>query len=193
VNKEVYRILIAGEGGQGVQTMAHVLAEAAYEAGLHVAYMPNYGVEQRGGVSLGFIQIGTGVIGFPKFSTADIIVNLRARAIARIDEYIGTDTLYIYDSDLISGIELKHVKAEKLAIAATSLAAEKLTPKVFNIIMLGALVSELSVLKVRDLEQALESELADKYKKKPQLRNFNKKALDNGIKMAKEAYTQAIQ
>jgi len=188
VNKEVYRILIAGEGGQGVQTMAHVLSEAAYEAGLHVAYMPNYGVEQRGGVSLGFIQIGTGVIGFPKFSTADIIVNLRARAVERIDEYVGSDTLYIYDSDLIPGSELRHVKAEKLAIAATSRAAEKLTPKVFNIIMLGALVSELAVLKIKDLEQAMETELADKYAKKPQLRNFNKKALDMGIKMANEAY-----
>lgn len=188
MNKEVYRILIAGEGGQGVQTMAHVLSEAAYEAGLHVAYMPNYGVEQRGGVSLGFIQIGTGVIGFPKFSTADIIVNLRARAVERIDEYVGSDTLYIYDSDLIPGSELRHVKAEKLAIAATSRAAEKLTPKVFNIIMLGALVSELAVLKIKDLEQAMETELADKYAKKPQLRNFNKKALDMGIKMANEAY-----
>jgi len=168
--------------------MAHVLSEAAYEAGLHVAYMPNYGVEQRGGVSLGFIQIGTGVIGFPKFSTADIIVNLRARAVERIDEYVGSDTLYIYDSDLIPGSELRHVKAEKLAIAATSRAAEKLTPKVFNIIMLGALVSELAVLKIKDLEQAMETELADKYAKKPQLRNFNKKALDMGIKMANEAY-----
>lgn len=188
MNKEVYRILIAGEGGQGVQTIAHVLTEAAYHAGLHVAYMPNYGVEQRGGVSLGFIQLGTGVIGFPKFSTADIIINLRERAIPRIGEYVGENTLYIYDSDLISGVELKHVKAEKLAIPATSKASEKLTAKVFNVIMLGALVSELDVLTVKNLEAALEEELADKYIKQPQLRNFNKKALDLGIKMAKEAY-----
>lgn len=188
MNREVYRILIAGEGGQGVQTMGHVLAEAAFLTGLHVAYMPNYGVEQRGGVSLAFIQIGTGVIGFPKFSTADIIVNMRARAINRIDEYVGDDTLYIYDSDLITGVELAQVAAEKLAIPATSKASEKLSPKVFNMIMLGALASELNVLKQKNLEGALEKELADKYIKKPQLRNFNKKALDLGEKMAREAY-----
>lgn len=188
MNREVYRILIAGEGGQGVQTIAHVLATAAFGTDLHVAYMPNYGVEQRGGVSLGFIQIGTGLIGFPKFSTADIIVNMCARAIPRIDEYIGGETLYIYDSDQITGLELAHTAAEKLAIAATSMATEKLTPKVFNMIMLGALVSELPVIRLKTLEGVLDEELADKYTKHPQLRNFNIKALDLGVKMAGEAY-----
>jgi len=188
VNRDVCRILIAGEGGQGIQTIGHVLTRAAFEAGLQVAYMPNYGVEQRGGVSLAFIQIGAGVIGFPKFSTADIIINLRARAIPRIDEYVGEKTLYIYDSDLITGKELSHVAAEKLAIPATSRATEKLSAKVANMIMLGALVVELETVSVKSLEAALEIDLADKYAKKPQLRNFNKKALDIGIKMAKEAY-----
>jgi len=188
VNRDVCRILIAGEGGQGIQTIGHVLVRAAFESGLHVAYMPNYGVEQRGGVSLAFIQIGTGVIGFPKFSTADIIINMRGRAIPRIDEYVGDKTLYIYDSDLITGKELSHVKSEKLAIPATSKATEKLSSKVANMIILGSLVSELDTVSVKSLEAALELDLADKYAKKPQLRNFNKKALDFGIKMAKEAY-----
>ena len=34
MNRDVYRILIAGEGGQGVQTIAHVLSHAAFNAGL---------------------------------------------------------------------------------------------------------------------------------------------------------------
>jgi len=189
VNREVVRILIAGEGGQGVQTIAHVLTQAAFAAGLNVAFMPNYGVEQRGGVSLAFIQVGTGVIGFPKFSTADIIVNMRGRAIARVDKYVGKETLYLYDSDLITSHELAHVVAEKLAIPATSRASEKLTARVANIIILGALVSELDMLTVKALEEALEHELAHKYAQKPQLRNFNKKALELGAKMAKEVYS----
>lgn len=188
MSRDVCRILIAGEGGQGVQTMGHVLAQAAFAAGLTVAFMPNYGVEQRGGVSLAFVQIGTGVIGFPKFSQADIIVNLRERAVDRVNEYIGDETLYIYDSDLISNSQLKHVTAEKLAIAATSMATEKLTPKAFNMIMLGALLTDLPNLSRKDLEAALEIEFADKYEKKPELRNLNKKALQLGERMAMEAY-----
>lgn len=188
MSREVYRILIAGEGGQGVQVIAHVLARAAFDEGLHVAYLPNYGVEQRGGVSLAFLQIGTGVIGFPKFSKADIIVNMRARAIERVDGYVYDETLYVYDSDLISSLELVHVAAEKLAIPATSLASAKLEPKVFNMIMAGALSAELGILDGKYLEQALELVLASKYAKKPQLRHMNKKALEMGEKLAKEAY-----
>ena len=188
MSKDIYRILLAGEGGQGVQLVAHVLARAAFNQGLHVAYLPNYGVEQRGGVSLAFLQIGTGVIGFPKFSKADIIVNMRARAIERIDEYVGNETLYIYDSDLISSLDLAHVAAEKLAISATSLAGKKLDAKVFNMIMAGALVTEVEGLNNKYLELALEEVLAEKYHKRPELRHLNKKALEIGEKLAKEAY-----
>lgn len=188
MNREVFRILIAGEGGQGVQTMAHVLAKVAFEAGLRVTFMPNYGVEQRGGVSLAFIQIGTGIIGFPKFSKADIVVNMRSRAVERIDEYVGNETLYVYDSDLIKGSEISHVVAEKLPIPATSVASDKLIPKVFNMILLGALVSELGIISPKLLYEGLEEELKAKYEKTPELRNFNKRAIDLGVKLAKEAY-----
>ncbi len=188
MSREVNRILIAGEGGQGVQLIAHVLARAAFYEGLHVTYLPNYGVEQRGGVSLAFLQIGTGIIGFPKFGKADLIVNMRNRAIERIDSYVSEETLYIYDSDLISSLELAHVTAEKLAIPATTLASKRLDNKVFNMIMAGALVTELGLLKTKSLEMALEDVLEEKYQKHPEFRHMNKKALDIGEKLAKEAY-----
>jgi 2-oxoglutarate ferredoxin oxidoreductase subunit gamma len=188
MNREIYRILIAGEGGQGVQLIAQVLARAAFEEGLNVAYLPNYGVEQRGGVSLAFLQIGTGVIGFPKFSKADIVVNLRSRAIERTFKYVDDETLYIYDSNLIESTELKHITAEKLAIPATSFASKKLEPKVFNMIMAGVIATELKDFDVKYLEKALDEVLAEKYLKKPELRHLNKKALEIGGKLAKEAY-----
>ena len=46
------KIVLAGEGGQGVQSIAKILVEAGYEAGKQVLYIPNFGVEQRGGVSV---------------------------------------------------------------------------------------------------------------------------------------------
>ena len=57
MNKNI-KILIAGEGGQGVQTISKVLTETAYHKGLEISFVPNYGVEQRGGVSLGYIKFG---------------------------------------------------------------------------------------------------------------------------------------
>jgi len=55
-------------------------------------------------------------------------------------------------------------------------------------IMAGALLSEIDGITMKSLEAALDTELADKYLKKPQLRHLNKKALEIGEKLAKEVY-----
>jgi len=36
------KIVLAGEGGQGVQSIAKILVEAGYEAGKQVLYIPNF-------------------------------------------------------------------------------------------------------------------------------------------------------
>lgn len=185
---KVYRIVISGEGGQGVQSLAHAFANAAYNSGLNITYMPNYGVEQRGGVSLGYLQFGKGEIGFPKFQTADFLIVMCERAIERTKEYIGDNTLYIYDSSQIESSKIKDIYAEKLAIPATEMASKKLTPKVFNMILAGALVQETKNISRADLEKAFEEIFADKYKEKPQLRHLNKKAIELGERLAKEAF-----
>ena len=61
------KILIAGEGGQGVQSLSKILLDILNNKDFHISFVPNYGVEQRGGVSLGYIQFGTENIYYPKF------------------------------------------------------------------------------------------------------------------------------
>ncbi len=46
------KILIAGEGGQGVQTISKILLDILNIKDYQISFVPNYGVEQRGGVSL---------------------------------------------------------------------------------------------------------------------------------------------
>ena len=70
------KIVLAGEGGQGVQSIAKILVEAGYEANKEVLYIPNFGVEQRGGVSIAFCQIADERIGEPRYSKGDIIIML---------------------------------------------------------------------------------------------------------------------
>ena len=89
---DLKRIMLAGEGGQGVQSVALILSEAAYKAGKQVMYIPNFGVEQRGGVSVAFMQISSEVIGSPKFDDADIIVALSDRAVKRVQMYAKPNT-----------------------------------------------------------------------------------------------------
>lgn len=174
------RILIAGEGGQGVQAIAKILVEAAFRDGKKVTFLPNFGVEQRGGVSLGYIQISSDEISFPKFAKADIVVVLTERALARIEEYFQPETVLLFDNSLVSEKSLKKYQVEKVAIPALFFAKEKLVPKVFNMIILGALAGELAEIRSKTFEKVITGFFKEKIKKEPQIKHFNLRAFEMG-------------
>lgn len=89
------KILIAGEGGQGIQTAAKILAQAAFLENKEVTYIPNFGVEQRGGFSLAFVIIDSQPITYPKFKTADILAVLTEKVMPRVKRYQSKKTKVI--------------------------------------------------------------------------------------------------
>lgn len=179
--RELRRILISGEGGQGIQAMSKILSTAAHMSGMKSLYVPNYGVEQRGGVSLGFVQISNLEIGFPKFQNADIMVILAERAIPRVREYITKDTLIIHDETLVSEDSLKDIKNQKIAVPALKIAEEKLTGRVMNMIVLGFLADIVGGISKDCLQEAVNEGLAGKYKESPELKHFNERAIEIGM------------
>jgi len=182
--RDLKRILISGEGGQGIQVISKILATSAHASGKKVLYVPNYGVEQRGGVSLGFVQISNEEIGFPKFQNADILVILAERAIERVKEYIVEDTLIIYDETLASEESLKDISNKKIAIPAFKIAEETMTGKVMNMIVLGFLADMVGGISADNLKEVVNERLSGKYKEKPELQHFNERAIEVGMSHA---------
>lgn len=180
------RILVSGEGGQGVQVLSKVLATAAHESGKKILYVPNYGVEQRGGVSLGFLQISDKEIGFPKFQNADILVILAERAIPRVREYIAKNTIIIHDEALVSRESLSDITNEKIAISAYKIAEEKLTGRVMNMIVMGHLAHMVGEVSLKTLQAVANERFKDKYEAKPELKHLNEKAIELGMEHMKE-------
>jgi len=180
------KIVLAGEGGQGVQAMAEILAEAANEDGWQVLYIPNFGVEQRGGVSVAFVQISDSRIGSPKFRTGDIVVALSDRAVRRARRYVGSGTTFVYDSD-IRGMEgaIPENAARVLAIPAIEVAKKEFHPRVFNIIILGVVMGATGVISPERARAAIEKKLGYKIEKQPELRNLNFKAMKRGMELVK--------
>ncbi|MGI6576152.1 MAG: 2-oxoacid:acceptor oxidoreductase family protein [bacterium] len=209
--KEITKIALAGEGGQGVQAVGEILAEAAYLAGKEAIYIPNFGVEQRGGVSIAFVQISNAQIGSPKFKQADIIVALSQRAVERTKIYLTPATLFIYDSsaikppeigDLSIGIQSWDTVAPEafanqvgtqpgkpitppkvpkvIGIPAAQVAKDQLTPRVFNVIILGAIIAASQVLEPEIVKKAMEAKFKDKFAAKPELAELNEKAFTTG-------------
>jgi len=81
------KILLAGDGGQGIQLLSHIICESAFHKGLEVTHIPNYGLEQRGGVSLAFIKISKEKIVYPKFSKTDLLLVMSKQAEGRVKQY----------------------------------------------------------------------------------------------------------
>ena len=110
------KILIAGEGGQGVQTVAKILAQSAFTEGQEVTYIPNFGVEQRGGLSIAFVIIDSKPIAYPKFKTADVLAILTEKAISRVKNYQGKQTKILKNSSNLALLEelVKETKIIKL-------------------------------------------------------------------------------
>src|SRR3972149_2770252 len=181
------KIILAGEGGQGVQTVAKVLALSAQKTTKNVSYLPSFGVEQRGGVSLAFIQISSGQIPYPRFAKADMMAVFCGRAIGAIKNYLQESTIFIYDNSAISEKNLAKVKnivKNYLAIPAQKIAQEKYSVKAANMLFLGALLSHLKEISFQEIEKQVLKELEDKIAKKPEIKEMNLGALKEGLRLA---------
>jgi 2-oxoglutarate ferredoxin oxidoreductase subunit gamma len=182
----ITKLVLAGEGGQGVQSVAEIIAEAANEEGKQALYIPNFGVEQRGGVSLAFVQISDKKIGSPKFQTGNIVVALSDRAVHRTRQYVGPKTIYVYESSTrLKEGDLPGNAARVLPIPAIEIAKQELNPRVFNILIMGAVVGATSVISLEQIKKALERKLGYKFERQPELRELNFIALERGMKLVR--------
>ena len=164
------KILVAGEGGQGVQVVAEILAKAAFLEGISSLYIPNFGVEQRGGVSLGFVVIDKEEVVYPKFEKADILAIFCDRATERVKNYINEQTKVILspavESPEISGIRLK----------------SSLEPKTWNIVILGKIIAFEGLVSKEAVKKAMEERFSRQFEKNPKLRDLDFQALEEGVK-----------
>lgn len=154
------KILLAGEGGQGVQLAAEILAHAAFSEGKEASLIPNFGVEQRGGVSLAFIIINEDAT-YPKFDHADVLAVFCDRAMARSERYIGPNTKLIYGPAM----------TRDEAIQTDS------PQRVWNMVVLGKIIELTNVVSKESLLKTLEEKFEKKFKEEPELRQENMKAL----------------
>ncbi|HZK42830.1 MAG TPA: 2-oxoacid:acceptor oxidoreductase family protein [Syntrophomonadaceae bacterium] len=187
------RIALAGEGGQGVQSVAEIIAEAAYNEDKQTIYIPNFGLEQRGGVSIAFIQVSNEKIGAPKFDKAEVVVALSERAVGRTAHYSDSKTLFVYDEGFkVDDQDLPKEFRKIIGIPAIATANEELHPRVFNIIIMGAVIGLTNVVSFETAKAALENKLGYKFEKDPNLRELNYKALEIGKKMAEESLKEGV-
>ena len=72
------RILLAGQGGQGVLSAGRFLAESGLHEGKEVSYLPAYGPEMRGGTANCAVIISEEEIASPLCTVPDVLVALNS-------------------------------------------------------------------------------------------------------------------
>lgn len=155
-------ILFAGEGGQGVQVIAEILSKAAFLEGKGVLYIPNFGVEQRGGVSIAYVVIDDKTVVYPKFETADYVVILSDRSTDRVKRYINVNST-----------------RQLLGPAVSNGTKTNLPSKTWNMVMLGELNNLGKIVKKENLIAAVEARFQKQFLKSPELRKLDLQALEN--------------
>jgi 2-oxoglutarate ferredoxin oxidoreductase subunit gamma len=179
-----FKIVIAGEGGQGVQSIAKIIAQGAFMQGKKAIYVPYFSTEKRGGTTEAYAQVGDVVPAYPKFAKADLWVALSQRAVERIYPYLQDGTKVVVNSFLVK--DTSRIDAWKPhRIDAGRIAKEELKkPRVFNMIMMGAMVKLVPGLDQEKFKEALEKTFKAKYEKDPSLKELNARALQIGYERA---------
>jgi 2-oxoglutarate ferredoxin oxidoreductase subunit gamma len=179
-----YKIVIAGEGGQGVQSIAKIIAQSAFDQGKKAVYVPYFSTEKRGGTTEAYAQVGDTIPAYPKFAKADLWVVLSQRAIERIYPYLKDDTKVIVNSFLVKDIS-KIRNWYPLEINAGEIAMKQLKrPRVFNMVMMGAMVKTIPGLDKAKFIDALKRQFKSKYDTDPTLEALNAKAFEIGHGLA---------
>lgn len=168
------KILMAGEGGQGVQVVAEILAKAAFAEGQHVLYIPNFGVEQRGGVSVAFVVIDKNPVVYPKFETADILAIFSNRSLERVKNYRGQETKVIL-GPAVTAVSSKKIPGVPIQIHSRSELG--MPPRVWNMLVLGKVNKVGKIVSQKSLIKAMNDRFAKQFAKEPELKKLNLEAL----------------
>jgi indolepyruvate ferredoxin oxidoreductase beta subunit len=143
-------IILAGVGGQGVLSIASVLARAASAAGLNVRQSEVHGMAQRGGAVLSHLRIADSEIAsdlIPK-GKAGIILSMEILESLRYTDFLAEDGAIITASEPVENIEnypdtrtiiaeISRFPASRI-IEAAALAKQAGNHRAVNMVMAGA-------------------------------------------------------
>jgi indolepyruvate ferredoxin oxidoreductase beta subunit len=166
-------VILAGVGGQGVLSVATIIAQAAVSDGLNVRQSEVHGMAQRGGAVLAHLRIcdGTSPSDVVPRGCADIIISMEPLEGLRYTAWLSPSGTLISASEPFINIpaypELEKILAairdfpQHRIIDATKLAKETGLVRAVNTVMVGA-ASPFLPLKAQTLETTIAAVCAAK-------------------------------
>jgi 2-oxoisovalerate ferredoxin oxidoreductase beta subunit len=132
-------IKLAGAGGDGAQTAALLLANAAINEGFDATHIPSYGPESRGGTSYADVHVADGEVLSPAAPYPHILVAFNAPSLAKFGPAVQPGGTVIYDSSVIAEVPPLPPGVRAFGAPFTAIGIELGKPVVKNVVALGAL------------------------------------------------------
>ena len=149
-----HRIVVAGFGGQGVLLLGEFLAEAGLTAGYHVSWLPSYGPQMRSGTSNCHVRISAAPVDAPLVSHPTVLIALNEPSLRKFLPSVEPGGLVLYNADRLPA-DCRASGVRTIPIASTAIADGLGSPKVGNMVMLGALLEVTGMLPEGAIERAL--------------------------------------
>lgn len=152
-----YDVILCGVGGQGILSVAAVIARAAMDAGLQVRQSEVHGMAQRGGAVQAHLRLSDGdihgdLIGLGR---ADMILSMEPLEALRYIAYLGGNGMIISAAEAYNNIVdypdiaavLSALKAQprSVIVQTKSIAEEAGNPNSANMALVGAAAAHLPV------------------------------------------------
>lgn len=173
------RILLAGQGGQGVLSAGRFLAESGLHEGKEVSYLPAYGPEMRGGTANCSVILSDEEIASPLCSVPDVLIALNAPSFHKFASRVKSGGIIIVNgsiSDSYAGrddVKVYDVPINDLALEAGDI-------RTANMIALGVLVAATGAVRQKSIINCLH----EKFVGKALLSECNERAFITGINIA---------
>jgi len=172
-------VMFAGFGGQGILLSGKILAYAAMEEGLEVAWVPSYGPEMRGGTAYCTVVISKRPIGSPIIKNPLHLVAMNRPSLEKFAPIVKPKGVILINSSLIP-IDSGRSDIDELKVPVVDIATELGNAKAANIVALSAFIARSKIIGLDTLKHCVESQFA----KKPNVIELNLKALEAGVRAA---------
>ena len=171
---------LAGFGGQGILTLGLFLSQVGMRAGYKVTWIPSYGPEMRGGTANCQVNVSEGRIGTPLVDTPNLLVVMNQPSLDAFEKTVVDGGTILVDTSIVEG-RPDDRRLQVHLLPASEMADEVGTPKVANVVMLGALCAATGAFPLEFVEQTLRAVV-----KKKSLVEMNIQALRKGYAYVKD-------
>jgi 2-oxoglutarate ferredoxin oxidoreductase subunit gamma len=172
------KVVIAGFGGQGVMFLGKVLAYTGMDSDLELCWIPSYGPEMRGGTANCSVILSDEEIHSPVIDLADAAIVMNMPAYEKFAPRVKPGGVLIVNSSL-ADVQEHRDDITVVKVPATDLANELGSPKIGNMICLGALLPHLTLVDQNKIEKVMKKLTA----KRPQLLDVNMTAIKKGMEI----------